>query len=420
LLFFRDPPANLLQISGDSQVHFLDLSGDTDYDLRVDWNCQEHYLPCVVPNNTAESLGNLCIYLMSPIVSTSSADPPVYVQIWQAGGDDLTFQRYTSVAVTEFPCYHRLATPTPLLAESQSNVHEDFKAEFPGINPSTYMPERNYITPEFYGSLARLCHRPSDITRGTTSSDETHWVAPNIIPDAATAGVPFAMNDLMLSCFRFWRGETGMVCFAEVGVAVNGVYLPRAQTGNSGSPITTADFYRQCAGTYNGGATKGFTVIVPWYHDAPIVELDEIWLGPSYRPTVSCDGLLNGRRGWFGGEDFCFGTFRPPPLYNPPGPLAKSTLDDLARSEHFGVDLPPNETSTLELSRSQRLSRLAKVLNDATLEARVPISPFEPEFVRLSSLSPVSTKPDVPQIGPSSSTKAPSGALARIFGTSRK
>jgi hypothetical protein len=418
---FRDPPPNILGISGDTQLHVLDLTGDSEFNFRVDWNAQDHMLLCQAPNNTIASLGNICIYLLSPIVSTSTADPPVYCQIWQAAGDDLCFQRFTSLPVTQFPYYHRFATVTPL-AESQSAPHEDFKREFPGINPSMYLPERGYITPEIYGSIARLCHRPSDVTRGTTASDETTWVAPNVIPDTATAGVPFAMNDLLLSCFRFWRGETGLIQFAEPSVGSKGVNFPRAQDGNASVAVTSADFFRQCATPFNGGGVQAFTVMVPWYHNAPLVEFDEIWDAPDYSPTVSADSILNGRRGWFAGEDFCVGTLRPPPLYTPPATLRLTETEKLARArlahekddcgicEHFGVSEPPNLVEAPELSKSQRLANLSKLLAES---AQVkPQSSAE--------FAPVSTKPAVPTIGLSSRDTAPRGALARIFGASRK
>jgi len=415
---FRDPPPNILGISGDSQMHFLDLTGDSEFNFRVDWNDQDHMLPCQVPNNDVATLGNICVYLMSPIVSTSTADPPVYMQFWQAGGDDLVFQRLVSLPATQFPYYHRVCTAAPALAESQSAPAVDFKMEFPGINPSMYMPERSYITPEIYGSIARICHRPSDICRGT-NTDKTIWVAPQVIPDNATAGVPFAMNDLLLSCFRFWRGETGLALHTKTGGAQGMVYLPRDQNGNATASTATADYFRSCATSYQNTTGIAVHVMVPWYHNAPLNEFDDIWDGPAYSPTVTIDDAYVCRRGWFAGEDFCVGTLRPPPLYTPPGAavgnrdkmnvIAEAKASDTLRADHYGVIVPPDETATLELSRSERLERITKVLKDATIEVKFPDE------------KPASTKPDVPQIGPSSATAAPrSGALARIFGTSRK
>jgi hypothetical protein len=170
-------------ISGDMITKVVDISGDTTVEFRIPYLAANYYTSTATTNDssafyTAE-LGNLCIYLETPIASVdTSANPLIYFSVWYAAAEDFQLHGYAGNPIEGVESYGppaidgKLRNPKPKIAETQCDMIKLFNQPFEGLAPAKYMPEQGVIRGEQVNSLLSMLHRYhwfSDFTAGLST-----------------------------------------------------------------------------------------------------------------------------------------------------------------------------------------------------------------------------------------------------------
>lgn len=328
-------PVDISNVLGNYAAQLVDVSGDVQVPVMVPYVASTYAMPVCAPGAETEVnvAGYLAIFRLTNIVSPdATADPGIFINIWQAAAEDFTFIKRIGLSNTQVDETSLLGTFESPKIQGQCNVFDVFQSQFDGLNSAKFMPERNFLSGDSFSSIREFCHRPSFCPYQATVTSS--FVGPRSWPDdpSPTTSDSYGVNDYIANHFRFWRGSVRYHCVTNTASLAKGnMTSAAADTLAPGSVANPGwDFYQLGFTPWPSLLTNQHcnSVEIPWYHHGPIRPIQdstEYWLDPSVEANMYATNVNYGATGlaaWSCGDDFSLYCWKPALVYYPTTPSA--------------------------------------------------------------------------------------------------